>query len=193
MRCVCWISAAPHEPQLLQAVGFLNKHGFAHLDIKRENVVLEPINEATEEHTFEQLFAPLQCANQAAGTSHAAVDCSNIRVSFAFLSLLPLPQQRTGPPHRFRPCGTHAAHAALMSQHPKIRGDQQLGRALPQGLQRPRSKYVLNTSRSINSRLMHFRTTTLCPARRSTLSSMLPLNPVFCFLMLPNCSPRRKP
>lgn len=142
----------PHELQLLQAVGFLNKHGFAHLDIKRENIVLEPINEATDEHTFEQLFAPLQCTNQAAGSSHAAVD---IRVSFSFLGLFPLPQQRTGTPHRFRPCGTHPAHAALMSQYPKISGNQQLGGALPQRLQCPRSKYVLDTSSSIISRLMH--------------------------------------
>ena len=41
--------------QLLRAIGFLNKHGFAHLDIKRENIVLEPLHE----DVTNLLFLPL--------------------------------------------------------------------------------------------------------------------------------------
>jgi hypothetical protein len=85
--------------QLLQAVGFLNKHGFAHLDIKRENIVLEPTNEAADDRAFEQLFSPLQCMNHAAGQPQPAADCSDIRVGFVFLVLVPVYQQRTGPSH----------------------------------------------------------------------------------------------
>jgi serine/threonine protein kinase len=48
--------------QLLRAIGFLNKHGFAHLDIKRENIVLEPLHE----DVTNLLFFPVLPLGQAA-------------------------------------------------------------------------------------------------------------------------------
>jgi serine/threonine protein kinase len=41
--------------QLLRAIGFLNKHGFAHLDIKNENIVIEPL----PDEAIDRLFLPL--------------------------------------------------------------------------------------------------------------------------------------
>jgi hypothetical protein len=99
--------------QLLRAIGFLNKHGFAHLDIKRENIVLEPIDE-NDDSTFNSLFSPLPPSNQAA--------LDNIRVrSAAAASLRPRAQIPTGEAHRFRSCHSFAAlfpaHPAVRSQH----------------------------------------------------------------------------
>jgi serine/threonine protein kinase len=68
--------------QLLRAIGFLNKHGFAHLDIKRENIVLEPIDH-NDELTFNSLFLPLSSANQAVECGNPSANFDNIRVNLA--------------------------------------------------------------------------------------------------------------
>jgi serine/threonine protein kinase len=70
--------------QLLRAVGFLNKHGFAHLDIKRENIVLEPIdNDSSDAVTFERLFSPLSQTIDSAASCSPCVELSKIRVRIA--------------------------------------------------------------------------------------------------------------
>jgi serine/threonine protein kinase len=68
IRGMCAIYNDTHATallQLLRAIGFLNKHGFAHLDIKSENIVLEPL----PDDAIDRLFLPLGQA--------AASDCSD--------------------------------------------------------------------------------------------------------------------
>ncbi len=69
IRSTCDICTDTHATlpplQLLRAIGFLNKHGFAHLDIKSENIVLEPL----PDDVIDRLFVPLGQA--------ATSDCSD--------------------------------------------------------------------------------------------------------------------
>ncbi len=69
--------------QLLRTIGFLNKHGFAHLDIKRENIVLDHANTDTEQLALQQLFSPLSCPPPASASSPHCVDLDKIRVRSA--------------------------------------------------------------------------------------------------------------
>jgi serine/threonine protein kinase len=80
----CRILSRPaHALQLLRAIGFLNKHGFAHLDIKRENIVLEPIDNDSDGDTFKRLFSPLSQTIDSAASCSPCVELSKIRVRIA--------------------------------------------------------------------------------------------------------------
>jgi hypothetical protein len=73
----------PSSLQLLRTIGFLNKHGFAHLDIKRENIVFDHPNTDTDKRALEQLFSPLSRPLPAAASFPPCIDLDKIRVRYA--------------------------------------------------------------------------------------------------------------
>ena len=126
-------AVAPHSSaplQLLRAIGFMNKHGFAHLDIKRENIVLEPL----DDDAITRLFLPLGQPSQASDPSAFDEISGRIQVRSSAAAATSC---HTFPQVRLIDFG-HATHALHLSRKiddakiPSLKGHCPIGYSAPE-------------------------------------------------------------